>query len=71
MSERSIQTIVKRKLRLVIVIAALIALAGLGYFLWRRSADKPECNCRYSQTGEYGVIKDGECVVVDCNVKQK
>lgn len=60
-----------RTLKAVASVIALIVLVGLGYYFWRASSKKPECDCIFSKTREYGVIKDGECVVVDCKVKPK
>ena len=60
-----------RRQRLIISVVALIVLIGLGYFVWRTSSEKPECNCVFTQTRDYGVIKGDECVVVACKPKQK
>jgi len=44
----------------------LVILIILGLYFFTRPTDKPKCNCIFPNTGEYGVIKDGECVVMDC-----
>lgn len=60
-----------RRLKLIISVVAVVVLMVVGYYVWHFSSEKPQCNCVFSQTREYGVIKDGECVVVDCKVKPK
>lgn len=46
-------------------------LAAAGFYAWRVTSQKPECNCVFPNTKEYGVIKDDECVVTDCKLKSK
>jgi len=58
----------------MLVLALLLAtvLAGsLVYFFVLKSAAKPKCDCEFPNSGTYGVIRDGKCVVTDCERSNK
>jgi flagellar basal body-associated protein FliL len=62
---------ISKKSKTLISVLVLIMLAAAGFYAWRVSSQKPECNCVFPNTKEYGVIKDDECVVTDCKLKSK
>lgn len=54
------------RLWLGLALIALVIVAAIGLYLWRRGANKPECSCLFPNTGRYGVIVSGNCVPQDC-----
>lgn len=57
--------------KVILLSFVLIAAIALGVYLLTRPVEKPFCNCVFPNTGEYGVKKNGECVVTDCKRKDQ
>jgi|GEM_PF-1116415 len=53
-----------------ILLVATVSLVGvwLSAPTWAQDDDEaaPKCNCYYPNTGQYGVIRWGDCRVVNC-----
>lgn len=43
----------------------LLTVQVLGASAWANEP-APQCNCTFPNSGKYGVIQNGTCVVVDC-----
>ena len=56
------------KLAMTLVIAVITVIIA---YPQQPSEEKlPDCKCIYSQTKQYGIIKNGNCVVTKCKRKE-
>ncbi len=56
--------------KLILAMALFFAVAAAVIVYSQQSPEKsPDCKCVYPNTKEYGVIKNGKCVVTKCKRK--
>jgi len=51
----------------ILVFAGVLLVVVLGcIYAWSVFGPKPICDCQFPNTDRYGVIRNGKCVIIDC-----
>ena len=54
----------------LLILSCVLLIIVLGFiYAWSFFGPKPVCDCQYPNTDRYGVIRDGKCIVIDCEGK--
>jgi hypothetical protein len=59
------------RLKYIVAILILVLLLVAGFHVFRVSPTKPSCNCMFPNSNRYGVITNGRCIEVRCDVRKQ
>lgn len=64
-------SLLTKKFRVVKMCTLAVVFATVGLCVYYLASAKPVCNCKFPNSGRYGVIgAGGTCRVVECEIKE-